>query len=144
MSKTTTPFDYKALAEVLLPQGILKFFEVTNIHQEDTGDLEPTGKKKILIHIFLDELDNRDEAWHDLKPNGFTEERAINDFPIRDHKVILHIRRRRWITEDGKNQVFDLYDLIEDKTSYSKEFAGTLKKIFGYIPSDGPFTGTLL
>ena len=87
MSKTTSPFDYKTLAEVLLPQGILKFFNVTNIFQEDTGCLEPTGKKKIVIHLFLDELDNRNEAWHDLKPNGFTEERAINDFPIRDTRL---------------------------------------------------------
>lgn len=70
------------------------------------------------IHIFLDELDNRNEAWHDLKPNGFIEERAINDFPIRDHKGILHVIRRKWITEDGKNQFFELYDLIEYKTSY--------------------------
>lgn len=144
MSKTTTSFDYKTLAAFLLPQGILDFFDVTNVFQENTGEIELTGSEKILIHIFLDERDNRPEVWHDLKPNGFTEERLLNDFPIRDHKVILHVRRRRWLTEEGTNKVLKVYDLIEDKTNYSKEFAACLKKIFGYIPSDGPLTGAIL
>ena len=144
MSKTATPFDYKTLAVFLLPQGILDFFDVTNVFQENTGEIELTGSEKILIHIFLDERDNRPEVWHDLKPNGFTEERLLNDFPIRDHKVILHVRRRRWLTEEGTNKVLKVYDLIEDKTNYSKEFAVCLKKIFGYIPSDGPLSGAIL
>lgn len=89
---------------------------MTNVFQETTGEIEPIGSEKILIHIFLDECDNRSDVWHDLKPNGFTEERLLNDFPIRDHKVILHVRRRRWLTQDGTNKVLEVYNLIEDKT----------------------------
>ena len=53
----------------------------------------------------------------------------MSDFPIRDRKVILHVRRRRWIDGEGHNVVLDRYDLVADGTSYSKEFADALKKV---------------
>lgn len=48
------------------------------------------------LHIYLDERDNRSADDNDLQPNGFTESSQVEDFPIRDRKVLLHIRRRRW------------------------------------------------
>lgn len=92
----------------------------------------------------LAEKDARDEEWHELKPNGFTESRQVNDFPIRNHKVVLHVRCRRWLTPDGRNVVLDRYTLLADNTSYSKEFADVLKKIFGYLPDNGPLAGGVL
>ena len=83
-------------------------------------------------------------VWHDLKPNGFTEPRVFNDFPVREHKVALHVRRRRWLTEDGKSQLLDTPALIADGTSYSIEFAAFLKEMVGYLPSDGPMRGAIL
>lgn len=84
------------------------------------------------------------KKWHDLKPNGFTESRQVNDFPIRDHKIVLHVRRRRWLTAEGRNIILDRYSLLADNTSYSKEFADVLKKIFGYLPDNGPLAGAIL
>ena len=43
MSLTTTPFFYKTLAAFLLSKGILDFFDVTNVFQENTGEIELTG-----------------------------------------------------------------------------------------------------
>ena len=80
----------------------------------------------------LTKKDAREEEWHDLKPNGFTESRQVNDFPIRD-KVVLHVRRRRWLTAEGRNIILDRYSLLADNTSYSKEFADVLKNI--WIPT---------
>ena len=97
MSKQSA-FDYKILASYLLPKGILKFFDVTAVNEDHTGIIEETGNERVLLHIYLDEKDAREEEWHDLKPNGFTESRQVNDFPIRNHKVVLHVRRRRWLT----------------------------------------------
>lgn len=60
------------------------------------------------------------------RSNGFTEERLMLDFPIRGHKTIIHVRRRRWTMPDGKNKVIDLDKLIQSThpgTRYSKEFA---------------------
>ena len=136
MSKQSA-FDYKILASYLLPKGILDFFDVTAVNEE-------TGNERVLLHIYLDEKDAREEKWHDLKPNGFTESRQVNDFPIRDHKIVLHVRRRRWLTAEGRNIILDRYSLLADNTSYFKEFADVLKKIFGYLPDNGPLAGAIL
>ena len=103
-----------------------------------------TGTEVCIIHIYLDERDLRDDTWHDLKPNGFTESRSVNDFPVRDRKVVLHIRRRRWLDSNGSNTIINYDGIVAECTSYSKEFADALKKIFGYIPDSGPFSGAVL
>jgi hypothetical protein len=141
MGKKTSTFDYKTLASFLLPDGILDFFDVTDVSEEHTGKYAETGAEKIKLHIYLDERDTRSDEWHGLKPNGFTESREVTDFPVRDRKVILHVRRRRWIDSEGHNVVLNRYDLVASGTSYSKEFADVLKKIFGYVPGHGTFRG---
>ncbi len=71
MNKQST-FDYKILASYLLPKGILEFFDVTAVNENHTGIIEYTGDERILLHIYLDEKDAREEEWQDLKPNGFS------------------------------------------------------------------------
>lgn len=101
MGKETNSFDYRTFASYLLPKNILKFFDVTGIKEEHTNTVDQTGTEIVILHISLDELDNREQLGLDLKPNGFTESREVTDFPIRDHKVVLHVRRRRWLDADG-------------------------------------------
>ena len=144
MAKKTTQFDYEILVRYMLPKGMLDTFEVTNVDEECTGLYDETNTEIRILHIYLDERDLRDDVWHDLKPNGFTEPRVFNDFPVREHKVALDVRRRRWLTEDGKNQLLDTPALIADGTSYSIEFAAFLKEMVGYLPSDGPMRGAIL
>lgn len=60
MSKQST-FDYKILASYLLPKGILEFFDVTAVNEYHTGIVEETGDERILLHIYLDEKDLREE-----------------------------------------------------------------------------------
>lgn len=135
---------YESLASILLPEGILTLFEATKVEEEHTGMPDETGTETRIIHIYLDERDLRYKECHDLTPNGFTESRSINDFPIRDRKVVLHVRRRRWRDADGANVILQHYSLTAEGTSYSKEFADVLKKIFGYLPDTGPFSGAVL
>lgn len=130
--------------KVILPEDILDVFEVSEVKEEHTGIIEETGIERRIIHIHLDERDLRDKEWHDLRPNGFTEAHSINDFPIRDRKVILHVRRRRWLDGNGKNVILPHESLTAPGTSYSKEFADALKKIFGYLPDTGPLSGAVL
>ena len=144
MAKKTTQFDYEKLVRYMFPKGMLDTFEVTNVEEECTGLYDETNTEIRILHIHLDERDLRDDVWHDLKPNGFTEPRVFNDFPVREYKVALHVRRRRWLTEDGKNQLLDTPALIADGTSYSVEFAAFLKEVVGYLPSDGPMRGAIL
>ena len=142
--KSNTTLAYETLLGIILPAGILEAFEVSEVTKEHTGIIEETGLERRIIHIHLDERDLRSKEWHDLRPNGFTEAHCINDFPIRDRKVVLHVRRRRWLDENGKNVILPHESLTATGTSYSKEFADVLKKIFGYLPDTGPLSGAVL
>ena len=133
MGKGTNSFDYRTFASYLLPKDILKFFEVTDIEEEHTGQLDQTGTEIVIEQLGLD-----------LRPNGFTEGCDVTDFPIRDHKVVLRIRRRRWLDADGHNAVFNNYELTAAGTSYSKEFADVLKKIYGHLPYNSVFLSKVL
>ena len=143
MTKKTSTSIFESLASIILPEGILDLFEVTNVEEDHTGIKDETGTEVRVIHIYLDERDLREEEWHDLQPNGFTEPRKINDFPIRDRKVVLHVRRRRWLDGEGKSIILEHEGLVAEGTSYSREFAGVLKKIFGYLPHTGPLSGAV-
>ena len=144
MAKKLSTFDYSTLVRYMLPEGILDYFEITKIDEEVTNEKDETGTVIRILHIYLDEHDLRDKVWHDMQPNGFTEPRLFNDFPQREHKVLLHVRRRRWLDENGHNVVLETLPLVAEGTCYSVEFADFLKKMVGHLPSDGPIRGALL
>ena len=65
----------------------------------------------------------------------------VTDFPIRDHKVILKIRRQRWTdlrTGKSFSILIDL-DIVAKRTRYSKEFGAFLKETYGDIPGSLSF-----
>ena len=66
--------------------------------------------------------------------------RRGTDFPIRDHKVILKVRRRRWLNRQTGESFVDRISVTEKGTRYSKEFAAFLKETYGHIPSELPYT----
>ena len=112
MAKKHSSFDYETLVRFMLPNGILDYFEITKIDEEVTNEKDETGTVIRIFHIYLDERDLRDVTWHDLQPNGFTEPRLFNDFPQREHKVLLHVRRRRWLDQDGHNVILESLPLV--------------------------------
>ncbi len=59
-----------------------------------------------------------------FESKGFMEAVSVTDFPIRDRKVILRIRRRRWTdTRTGKSFSIPIdLDVVAKSTRYSKEF----------------------
>lgn len=119
------------LARIVLPAEILDYFKITNVERTDTE-----------IHISLDELmdaELRDSA--NFESKGFMEAVSVTDFPIRDHKVILKIRRRRWTdirTGKSFSKPIDL-DIVAKGTRYSKEFGAFLKDTYGDVPCDLPY-----
>jgi hypothetical protein len=129
--------QYLSLAYTVLPPSMLDWFNVVDVKMEY---IKATGKEIFngTIDIYLDERDNRDNAqMEDLRPNGFTEPTVVNDFPIRDKKVKLHIRRRRWLNSDGRNVLICGYPLAADGTRISPEFAAFLKVCNGNASGDG-------
>lgn len=119
-----------ALAQVVLPLEVLDHFEICRIERNATE-----------IHIYLDEkMYETLRTDVNFESKGFIPAVSVTDFPIRDHKVLLHLRRRKWIDlRTGKSFILPL-KITAEGTRYSKEFAAFLKETYGYFPSDLPYT----
>lgn len=123
---------YVLLARYILPQEFEEHFELKDVSEEKVG-------AEMLLHLYLDEKDEAPEGREDLIPNGYYEEMRINDFPIRDHRTVLHIRRRRWKDKGGQSVSKD-WQLVAKGTRHSNEFAAFLKEFLGYIPDYSQIT----
>lgn len=124
-----------ALARLVLPSEVVEHFDIRDITYVDRDDYDEAE-----AHIHLDEKMNsslQDDVHFESK--GFTSPTHITDFPIRDHKVVLVVRRRRWVDlRSGKSFVIPI-SLTADGTRYSKSFASFLKETYGHIPDDLPY-----
>ncbi|MDR2120385.1 MAG: hypothetical protein LBP64_05870 [Tannerella sp.] len=107
----------------------------------DYFDLVSLEENAETLHLYLDERNVIPGEYEsiELSPNGFYPESMIKDFPLRDKKVILHVRRRRWTDNEGKSYSRE-WDLTAEGTRYSKEFAYFLKEAFGYLPDSSPIS----
>ena len=131
-----TELQTKILEDFLqyfLPDGLLDYFEPV-MAEDKEHQIKKDEVYKRELHLYFDEKDNRTEELQYLRPNGFTEERTISDFPARARKLTLHIRRRRWLDQDGKNVILYVYTLANNGTKFSDEFAEFLKKNLDQTP----------
>ena len=143
MAKLDQSSAYAQLAYLMLPESMSLCYDVVNIELAELPKPDPlmTGWLK----IYLEEKDSRsDKQKVSLKPNGFTEGRWFDDFPIRDRKVSLNVRRRRYIDAEGHNVLLNNDKLVAEGTSYSAEFGAFLKEVYGHLPGDGPHRGALI
>ena len=96
----------------------------------DNFDFTDYKESSDRLDYWLDEreyMSREDYSKGTVRSHGFTEESVIQDFPIRGKAVYLHVRRRRWIDKaDGSTFVYD-YDLTEEGSKLSPEFAAFLK-----------------
>ena len=121
---------YIELAECLLPEEMVEYFEVVKV--EKTSET---------LDVTLEERDNGVVGYKELRPNGFYEESIVRDYPVRGRKMSFHIKRRRWVeTETGKS-VSRRWDLVAEGTRFSKEFAAFLKDMLGQILNCTPKVG---
>lgn len=123
--------QYKLLAECLLPNHMLDWFELKDVQVKTKGDTQ-------IVHLYLDENEQKPDNREDLRPNGFTRESVFHDFPIRGHEVLPHVRRHRWLDAAGHNVMTEC-NLIQESTRCSTELAAFLKEAFGDGPYNGPF-----
>lgn len=116
---------YQDLIKLLLPSEIFDYFELTNLVIEDRS-----------VAVFLDERAIKPTAYsgQKLTSKGFHPESIIQDFPIRNKAVFLHVRRRRWLVESTKEVVSRDWDSVAEGTRYTKSFADFLKGLFGQLP----------
>ena len=76
--------QYRLLAECLLPARMLAWFDLKPVRVEKKGDTQ-------VIHLYLDENEQKPDDGEDLRPYGFTRESVFHDFPIRGQEVLLHV-----------------------------------------------------
>lgn len=106
---------YLKLLRYLLPSEFVENFDLIDIVEEQRGE-------ELILHLYLDERELQPKGHTDLIPNGFYPKSCVNDFLIRDHRTILHIRHRRWKDTSGKSYSKD-WQLVAKGTRHSLEFA---------------------
>ena len=122
------------LARLVFPKEVLDHFEIVKIETEES-DIDAMS-----MTFHLDEKMNPYlQKSEEFESKGFLEAVSITDFPIRDHKVILKLRRRRWKNTETGETFVDRISVTEAGTRYSKEFASFLKETYGDIPGDLPY-----
>ena len=111
------------VAQVILPKGILEYFDFNGIKHTDTE-----------IHIFLAEknIPLEEYAHTKLTSKGFFDEVKVQDFPIRGKDVFLMIKRRRWLDESTGHGVYRDWEMVAKGTRMTGEFAAFLKAISRY------------
>lgn len=114
-----------SILELILPKEILEYFTVTNL----------TNQSKE-VHLFLDERNEIPDEYkgEKLVSKGFHPESVVQDFPLRNKALYLHVRRRKWEVESSKKIVSRTWNLSAEGTRYSNEFAAFLKGLLGYLP----------
>ena len=117
--------QYKALVEAFLPNDLFQYFEIT--------DVKITEKK---IQVDLDELNNPPASHKNIKliSKGFHAPVIIQDFPIRERAVFLHVRRRKWQEERTGKIISNNWDTVAKGTRFTKGFASFLKDVLGQLP----------
>ncbi len=121
----------QALARFILPEDILENFDIV--------DIEQLGEE---LHIHLDEqlILPTGYSIDTISSNGFTPQSLIHDFPIRDRKVELYIRRRRWRENETGKSISRELTLTSKGTRYTIGFASFLKEVFGQLPDNSSIT----
>jgi hypothetical protein len=104
-----------------LPEGILDYFEFSKIVEGLTG-----------LHIYLEEKNLPPAEYKDQKlgSKAFLPEIYIQDFPIRNQRVRLCIKRRRWEVKDMGQIISRDWNVVQQGTRMTKEFVDFLKTMY--------------
>lgn len=113
-------FSYELL-KLLLPEGILDYFEITKVD----SSLE-------VLSIYLSELNIHPDEYNSdkLVSKGFYDEIKVQDFPIRGRACYLYIKRRRWDNATTGQVVYRNWELVAKGTRLTNDFAAFLKEIY--------------
>ena len=105
---------------VIFPDVLADYFEIVDVTESDT-----------IIDIFMDErefMEREDYKLGTVRSYGFTEEKVIQDFPIRGKASYLHVRRRKW-RDSSTGEIFSYSydDLTAEGSKLSPEFVAFKK-----------------
>lgn len=115
--------SYFALVELFLPEFILQHFKLKEVRKEQK-----------VLHLELEEVNAppEDLLSEQLLSKGFFPTITVQDFPIRGHKVFMHIKRRRWLRVKTGEVVYRDWTSVAPGTRITSEFASFLKELSRY------------
>ena len=113
----------KELLSLLLPELLVNHFEITDFKTEN---------KDIHINFVENKTILKEETNRILVGNGFHDELTIQDFPLREKTVFLHIKRRRWRDKQTGEAVHRNWNLVAQGSRMTIDFAAFLKAINQY------------
>ena len=129
MAKNSSSINTDFIISFFLPDGMIDWFEVVNIKEEpNRGTAQADVLYNSVLHIYLDERDTR----------------SGEDYPIRNRKVLLHVRRRRYLDADNRNVILNQYPLTADGTKVSVEFGLFFKDSDGQASIDSSVISKIL
>ncbi len=112
--------DSIEIAKHILPAEFVEYFDLTDIQSNNDRLVFSLDEKKIQPPEHSDKS---------LESKGFLSSVQLTDFPIRDKRVVLIVRRRKWRDSKTGKTYSRSFDLKAQGTSYTKEFAAFLKGI---------------
>ncbi|MEO6282738.1 MAG: transposase [Dyadobacter sp.] len=117
--------SFLPIVQFLLPEFILENFNLTSVDKD--GDT---------FHVRIEEKNaaDNDPDRKNLLSKGFFPTITVQDFPIRGHKVFLHIKRRRWLNTKTGKVVYRDWTEVAEGTRMTSEFSAFLKEIGRYQP----------
>lgn len=115
---------FNSLIKLLLPAEIFEYFVITEVQ---TTEAE--------IHVKLDELNLPPDGFDAccLISKGFHKASKIQDFPLRERAMFLHVRRRRWLDSSSGRLISRDWKSVADGTRMTSGFAAFLKEISRHI-----------
>ena len=106
--------------KLLLPSRLLDYFTITKVEE---------NQREIII--YLEEKNNLQEETSGIKieSKGFAPSALVNDFPIRSRRLLLDIRRRRWINKETGEYIHRDLSIVADGTRMTQDLATFLKEL---------------
>jgi hypothetical protein len=117
-----TQDNYRTIVSLLLPEGLLEYFDITEATATKDG-----------LSIYLEEknIPPADYTADQLQSKGFHDQIKVEDFPIRGRKAYLYIKRRRWEVKSDGHIISRDWRIVQSGTRMTREFAAFLKGVFG-------------
>ena len=122
---TTQNTHYLSLIKLILPEELFDYFELANLELRNQE-----------VHVYLEENNVVPQGYEEekLTSKGFHPAVTVQDFPLRDKPMFLHIRRRRWQVESTGQVISRDWNTVAKGTRMTKGFAAFLKGLFGQLP----------
>lgn len=109
------------LLRVIFPEVLMDYFDISGWHDDPAK-----------VEVWLEEknyMERSDYKSGTVIAHGFTDEKVIQDFPLRGKPVYLHVRRRRWYDKaTGETFSYTYDDLTAEGTKLTPEFVAFLKE----------------